>query len=279
MITTTFAASFRRFAFAVALGCAALSGALPASSHELKTVDPNTVIDGDLATPQQAAPAAPARDQAVSPGFSNNATATANTAGELPPSAPGAYADAIPGALSGSAGAYPASMPASTPANGTGTYTAEELLPAAKGVFGKGARGLGEMMQDLLKKQGQPDGYIVGREAGGAFIFGLRYGSGTLYSKTGPAREVHWSGPSLGADVGANGAQTFILVYNLTDSADLFHRYTQGEMQAYLIGGFHISELRRGNVMLIPVRMGAGLRLGVNVGYMKFSKTGSIFPF
>jgi len=114
---------------------------------------------------------------------------------------------------------------------------------------------------------------------GGAFILGVRYGSGTLYHKIEGQREVHWTGPSVGADIGGSGGRTFILVYNLNDTQDLFHRYPAGEGQAYLFGGFNISELKRDDVVLIPVRMGIGMRLGLNVGYMRFTEKKNILPF
>ena len=83
----------------------------------------------------------------------------------------------------------------------------------------------------------------------------------------------------MGLDLGANAANTFVLVYNLYDTEEIFHRYAAGEGQAYLVGGFNISYLRRNDVVLIPVRMGVGLRLGLNAGYMKFSKKQKISPF
>ncbi|MEM9311422.1 MAG: DUF1134 domain-containing protein [Pseudomonadota bacterium] len=159
------------------------------------------------------------------------------------------------------------------------TYAEDDLIGAAEGVFGKGAKGLAKLIEDLLKKEGQPNGYIVGREAGGAFIFGARYGSGTLHHKIEGDRKVYWTGPSVGFDAGANAANTFVLVYNLYDSEDLFKRYPAGEGQAYLVGGLHASYMRRGDVVLIPIRMGAGVRLGVNAGYMKFSKKQRWLPF
>jgi hypothetical protein len=159
------------------------------------------------------------------------------------------------------------------------TYGEDDLIGAAEGVFGKGAEGLARMIQKLLKEQGEPNGYIVGREAGGAFILGARYGSGTLFHKIEGERKVYWTGPSIGLDAGANAANTFVLVYNLFDSEDLFTRYPAGEGQAYLIGGLHASYMRKGDVVLIPVRMGAGVRLGINAGYMKFSKKQRWLPF
>ena len=160
-----------------------------------------------------------------------------------------------------------------------GTFGEDDLIGAAEGVFGKGAKGLAGLIEDLLRKQGQPNGYIVGREAGGAFIFGARYGSGTLFHKVEGERKVYWTGPSVGFDAGANAGNTFVLVYNLYDSEDIFKRYAAGEGQAYLVGGLHASYMRRGDVVLIPIRMGAGLRLGVNAGYMRFSKKHRWLPF
>lgn len=272
MISSRFFAAVRRHgALAAVLACSVLAAG-PAAS-QIRTVDPNTVIDGDLATPQQpaapapAAPAVPAvspapvTDQGAAPGF--NDTAGGTTHEQLPAAATG--------------GPVLAGSPA--PANQGATYSEEELLPAAQGVFGKGARGLAEMIEDLLKKQGRPNGYIVGTEGGGAFVVGLRYGSGTLYHKIEGQREVHWTGPSFGPDFGGSGGRTFILVYNLYDTADLFHRYAAGEGQAYFLGGFNISELKRGDVVLVPVRLGIGMRLGLNVGYMKFSEKRNLLPF
>lgn len=161
----------------------------------------------------------------------------------------------------------------------TPTYHEDDLIGAAEGVFGKGAKGLADVIKDLLKKQGEPNGYIVGREGGGAVVVGLRYGSGTLYHKIEGQQPVYWTGPSIGLDLGANAANTFVLVYNLHNTDDLFHRYGAAEGQAYLVGGFHVSYLRRGDVVLIPVRAGAGLRLGLNAGYMKLSRKQKWLPF
>ena len=146
-------------------------------------------------------------------------------------------------------------------------------------MFGKGAEGLARMIESWLDKQGEPNAYIVGREAGGAFIVGARYGSGTLYHKVEGERPVYWTGPSIGFDAGANAGNTFVLVYNLYDSEDLYKRFPSGEGQAYLVGGMTASYLRRGDTVLIPIRVGAGLRLGVNAGYMKFSKKQRWLPF
>ncbi len=159
------------------------------------------------------------------------------------------------------------------------TYKKDDLIGAAEGVFGKGAKGLAEMIEKVLKDQGEPNAYIAGREASGAFGVGIRYGSGTMMHTVEGERPVYWTGPSLGFDVGGDAAKTFILVYNLYDSQDLYRRYPQVEGRAYFVGGLSATYLRRGDVAIIPIRLGVGVRLGANVGYMKFSEKSRWLPF
>jgi hypothetical protein len=221
--------------------------AAPAAA-QISTIDPNDAIDADLGQP----PKVDAPDTA-----------------DVPTDAPVVGTEQLPADPSG----------AEVPTADQATYQDDDLLGAAEGVFGKGAEGLGKLIEDILKKQGKPNGYIVGREGGGAFIVGLRYGSGTLHHKVEGEKPVYWTGPSIGLDAGANAGSTFVLVYNLYDSEDLYKRFPSGEGVAYLVGGFNASYLRRGDIVLIPIRVGAGLRLGANVGYMKFSKKQRWLPF
>ena len=228
------------------------AGALVASPAmaQISTVDPNDAIDSDLGTP---------------------VPATAPVADAAPTVQDGVPTDA-PAALPESSSASPA-IPTED------TYQQDDLIGAAEGVFGRSAQGLGKLIEDILKKQGRPNGYIVGREGGGAFVVGLRYGSGTLNHKVEGQKTVYWTGPSIGPDLGANGGSTFVLVYNLFDTEDIYKRYPAAEGVAYLGGGFNASYLRRGDVVLIPIRVGAGIRLGANVGYMRFSKKQRWLPF
>ena len=159
------------------------------------------------------------------------------------------------------------------------TYREDDLIGAAEGVFGKGAEGVANMIRKLLADQGEPNGYIVGREAGGAFIVGARYGSGTLFHKVEGEMPVYWTGPSVGLDAGANAGSTFVLVYNLYDTEQLYERFPAAEGTAYAVGGLNASYVRKDDIVLIPIRVGAGLRLGVNAGYMKFSKKQKWLPF
>ena len=68
-------------------------------------------------------------------------------------------------------------------------------------------------------------------------------------------------------------------MYNLYDTEEIYNRFPSAEGVAYLGGGFNASYLRRDDVVLIPIRVGAGLRLGANVGYMRFSKKQRWLPF
>jgi hypothetical protein len=265
----------RRAIIALAVCGLAVSG--PAMAQGIERFDPNEAyssqdsgIDGDLMAPPTTAPARPAPasepDAAFDDEFGN-----LGVTNDGAPVSDWSEGDLATGVV------QPASQ--SSDAAQDATYGEDDLIGAAEGVFGKGAEGLAKMIEGLLAKQGRPNGYIVGREAGGAFIFGARYGSGTLHHKVEGERRVYWTGPSVGFDAGANAANTFVLVYNLYDSEELFSRFPAGEGQAYLIGGLHASYLRKGDVVLIPIRMGAGLRLGVNAGYMKFSRKQRWVPF
>ena len=256
----TILAAIRRSLAALAL--AALPVA-PLAAQQIEQVDPNAyAIDGDLAG-------------------ETDAPAYEDPAAELPAqtTVDPAYAEPV---VTSNEPSYAASQAAAEPAVAAAqgeTYKEDDLIGAAEGVFGKGAEGVARMIQDILSKQGEPNGYIVGREAGGAFIVGARYGSGTLFHKVEGQKPVYWTGPSVGFDAGANAGSTFVLVYNLHDTEELYERYPAGEGSAYLVGGLNASYLRKGDVVLIPVRVGAGLRLGVNAGYMRFSKKQRWLPF
>lgn len=182
--------------------------------------------------------------------------------------------------------APPASTPSTAPAPvapaGTtrgDTVPRDDVFSAAEGVFGKGAEGLANLIEKILKDQGQPSAYIAGQEAGGAFVVGVRYGSGTMHHQVEGQRAVYWTGPSVGFDFGADASKVFVLVYNLHDSQELFKRFPGAEGNAYVVGGFTASYHRQGDVVLIPVRLGVGLRLGVNAGYMRFSEKNRWVPF
>ena len=255
-------AGFARASFLLA-ALAGLALAPAGASAQIRTVDPNTAIDADLAPvpPAGSAPTDPGVDPSVQP---------------LPPAASGG--GSVTGGNTATGAPVTSNSPPAAIAPGD-SYQEDDLIGAAEGVFGKGTEGLAGIIEKILKDQGRPNGYIAGREASGAFVVGLRYGSGTLNHKIEGKREVYWTGPSIGFDVGGNAANTFVLVYNLYDTQDLYHRFPAAEGTAYLVGGFTASYLRWGSVVLIPIRLGVGYRLGVNAGYMKFTEKRNWLPF
>jgi len=235
-------------------------GAVPASA-QITTIDPNTAIDSDLDGPPP-----PVQQQTPPPAGQ-----------EYPPYQEPAPAPVAPQPAPPEQQQDPAAEAARSQASNT--FQKDDLIGAAEGVFGKGASGLAGIIEDILKDQGEPNAYIAGREASGAIGIGLRYGSGELFHKIEGQRQVYWTGPSIGFDIGGDANKVFVLVYNLYDSQELYRRFPQGEGRVYFVGGFSASYLRRGDVVLIPVRMGVGWRLGVNAGYMKFSEKQRWLPF
>ncbi|SEM74821.1 hypothetical protein SAMN05192583_1085 [Sphingomonas gellani] len=234
----------------------ALAGSM--AGAQVRTVDPNQAIDRDLGAPSTAASTPPTY-------------ATASDPVDPAPSQPAVQATS------------PAVSPSQARADATtqaeNTYERDDLLAAAEGVFGKGAQGLAGILEKVLKEQGRPNAYIAGREASGAIVVGLRYGSGVMTHKVEGQQPVYWTGPSLGFDVGGDANKVFVLVYNLYDTEDLFHRFPAAEGRLYFVGGFAATYLRRGNVVLIPIRLGVGWRAGVNVGYMNFTHKSRLLPF
>jgi len=231
----------RRLSIAlVAVALAAPTLAQPADAESAKAA-----ADADLVS----APAAPAAP-------------VAPTAPATPATPPAAEA----------AAAADATAPAET------TYKQKDVITAAERVFGRGAEGAAKLIERIFKEQGEPVGYIEGREVGGAIVVGLRYGSGTLHHKVEGDMPVYWTGPSLGLDLGGDGSKTFTLVYNLNDSAELFQRFPAVEGKVYVVGGFTANYLQRDNVILVPIKLGVGWRLGANVGYLNFTRESRINP-
>jgi hypothetical protein len=160
-----------------------------------------------------------------------------------------------------------------------GYYSKNEITSAGQGFFGSVTRGLASAIEYTYQKAGRPNGYVLGEDGGGAFIAGLRYGEGTLFTKDAGQHKIYWQGPSLGYDIGAEGSKTMVLVYNMRDIGDMFNRFGGIEGSAYLIGGVSVQFQKYGDVTLALIRSGVGLRLGANVGYLKYSAKPTWNPF
>lgn len=231
------------------------------ASAQVRTIDPNQAIDADLSPaprPQVTTPRSQPSQRYPDPQVQSQAEPA-----PTPPPADRASQE----------------QRAEATTQAADTYQRDDLLAAGEGVFGQGAAGLGGILENILKDQGQPNAYIAGREASGAFILGVRYGSGIMSHKVEGQQPVYWTGPSVGFDVGGDANKVFVLVYNLYDTEELYKRFPAVEGRLYLVGGFAATYLRRGNVVLIPIRLGVGWRAGVNVGYMNITHKSRWLPF
>jgi hypothetical protein len=160
-------------------------------------------------------------------------------------------------------------------------YSSDEILDAGHHFFGGVSKGIASIVEKAADQWGQPNGYILGEEAGGAFIGGLRYGDGTLYTKNSGDVRVYWQGPTIGVDAGVDGARTMMLVYNLPRTDAIFEQFNGIAGAAYFIAGFGMTALTSAdeNLVVVPIRSGLGLRLGYNVGYLKFTSVPTWNPF
>jgi len=194
-----------------------------------------------------------------------------------PPGAPGSgpTVAAAPVAEDG----LPNALPPITFETTTDGYTIDEVREASRGFFGAISTNLASVIEYAFANSGRPTGYILGTEGGGAFLAGLRYGKGTLYLRQGGMRPIHWHGPSIGYDLGAEGGRTLILVYRMRDPEQLYRSFTGVDGSAYLVGGVGMTLLKGGDVIMAPIRSGIGLRLGANIGYLRFTDQPTWNPF
>ena len=165
------------------------------------------------------------------------------------------------------------------PAQAAGEYSIQEVVDAGHGFFGETSGALAKVIEQAFEQYGLPNGYILGQEGSGALIAGLTYGEGTLYTKNVGQHDVFWQGPSLGIDYGGNGTRAMMLVYDLPDVDTLYARYGGVSGSAYIVAGVGMTVLKSRDVILVPIRTGIGARLGVNVGYLRLTRTPTWNPF
>jgi hypothetical protein len=172
----------------------------------------------------------------------------------------------------------PAAAQAPAPA-GHNTYSSNEIIDAGHKFFGGVSRDLALLVEKAASQWGEPNGYILGQEASGAITLGLRYGEGMMHTRNAGTRKIFWQGPSIGLDLGGDGARTMMLVYNLQSVDDIYKRFGGISGSAYLVGGFGMTALTAGNSVVVPIRSGLGVRLGANLGYLKFTPDATWNPF
>jgi hypothetical protein len=158
------------------------------------------------------------------------------------------------------------------------TFSPNEIVQAGSDFFGVTTEVMAKAVQRVTEDLGLPDAYIKGDEGSGAFVVGLRYGSGWLIRKGYEPQKVYWRGPSVGFDVGGNGSKVFTLVYNLKEERRLYQRFPGVEGSFYFVAGIGVNYMRSGGVTLAPMRTGVGLRAGVNAHYQVYSDKRDWFP-
>ncbi|MFT3730309.1 MAG: DUF1134 domain-containing protein [Hyphomicrobium sp.] len=173
----------------------------------------------------------------------------------------------------------PEPMPALPPPEQDG-YTIEEIRDVTRGFFGTISTNLAAVIEHAFKQSGRPTAYVLGVEGGGAFLAGLRFGKGTLFMRSQPGtRDVYWHGPSVGTDLGASGSRTLFLIYRMNKPEDLYRNFTGIDGSAYFVGGVGVTLLKGGPVIMAPIRSGVGMRLGANIGYVRFTERPTWNPF
>jgi hypothetical protein len=169
-------------------------------------------------------------------------------------------------------------QPYATP-GAPGPFRTRELIDSGHQFFGTLSHGLASAVEAAVSRWGEPNGYILGQEASGAVLGGLRYGEGKLFTRNRGTQPVYWQGPSFGIDLGGEGSRTMMLVYNLPDTSALYTRFGGMDGSAFLVGGFGITAAAADDMVVVPIRSGVGARLGVNFGYLKFTPEHTWNPF
>jgi hypothetical protein len=160
-----------------------------------------------------------------------------------------------------------------------GRFRPAEIVDNGHKFFGSMSRGLALTVEEATRRWGEPNGYILGQEASGAIVGGVRYGEGTLYTRNAGQRRIYWQGPSIGFDLGGDGDRTMMLLYNLPSVSGLYRRFAGVDGSAYFIGGFGMTAVTNDGMVVVPIRTGVGARLGINVGYLKFTPKPTWNPF
>lgn len=188
---------------------------------------------------------------------------------------------ALAAALGGGAASQPAGAAEVTlaVAGQPDAFSTDELVRSGHGFFGNVSRGLAKTLEEATSRWGSPNAYILGQEASGAIIGGVVYGEGTLYTRRGRGQRIFWQGPSLGFDFGADGSRNMMLVYNLRTMPDLYRRFLEVEGAAFVGAGFGFTAAQADDMVVVPIRSGVGLRLGLSLGYLKFTDAPTWNPF
>jgi hypothetical protein len=177
------------------------------------------------------------------------------------------------------ASGFAAALPRAALADAPPEYSSDDVIRSGHNFFGTLSRSLAQVVEEATRRWGRPNGYVLGQEASAAFVGGLRYGEGSMYTRNAGDLKVFWQGPSLGFDAGADGDRTMMLVYGLPAADAIYRRFGGVDGSAYLVGGFGMTALTSETIVVVPIRTGLGARLGFNLGYLKFTPDSTWNPF
>lgn len=257
-----------------------LGGEEVAAAAPTKEQPPKEQAANDQAAKPQPVKEPPAKEQPAQGPPKAESAAVAKPEPKLPPpsSLPWQAAEET-GPGTGPPGIPYGPVPPQSPASAEDGYSIEEIRDATSGFFGTISTNLATVIERAFSISGRPTGYVLGNEGGGAFLAGVRYGEGTLYLRQGGKSKVYWHGPSIGTDLGASGSRTLFLIYKLDNPEDLYRNFTGIDGSAYFVGGIGLTLMKGGRIVLAPIRSGLGLRLGANIGYVRFTPRQTWNPF
>jgi hypothetical protein len=66
---------------------------------------------------------------------------------------------------------------------------------------------------------------------------------------------------------------------NLPRTEAIFDRFGGIAGSVYFVGGLGMTALTGNDIVVVPIRSGLGLRLGANLGYLKFTERPTWNPF
>ena len=90
---------------------------------------------------------------------------------------------------------------------------------------------------------------------------------------------VYWTGPSIGFDAGGDGARVFTLVYHLDDSADCSAAIRAARATPMSSAASPRRTTSATASSSVPIKLGVGLRLGVNAGWVNYTRESRLAPF
>src|SRR5260370_23339533 len=98
-----------------------------------------------------------------------------------------------------------------TPQPADSRFSPHELVDTGHKFFGGVSRGLAQIIERAVSQWGLPNGYVLGQEAGGAFIGGPRFREGTMSAQKAGEFWVSLQGAARGLGIRGGSGRTMRL--------------------------------------------------------------------